>query len=128
MTKNVTVFKGCIFTDSLENYTNKTNVSLCQFLYFLDISYIVKHIEHNFYSNKDWHFKYDVGGMIKLSVVKFFRQLPYKKVVLSEEKAWLLGFKEKDIVIQIPSAGILYHFVKYRLGVEGTEQIMMMIG
>ena len=128
MTENATVFKGSIFTDSLENYTNKTNVSLCQFLSFLDISDIVKHIEHNFYSNKDWHFRYDIGGMVKLSVVKFFRQIPYKKVIITGEEAWLLGFKEKDGVIQIPSAGTLHHFVKYRLGVEGTEQIMMMIG
>ncbi|MDF1533739.1 MAG: ISNCY family transposase, partial [Methanosarcinaceae archaeon] len=60
--------------------------------------------------------------MIKLSVVKFFRQLPYKKVVLSEEEAWLLGFKEKDNVIQILSARTLHHFVKYRLGSKGTEQ------
>lgn len=128
MTEIAAVFKGTLFTDSLENYTNKHNVSLCQFLSFIDISDIVQHIEHNFYSDKYWHFRYDIGGMVKLSVVKFFRQIPYKKVEISEEEAWLLGFKEKDGMIQIPSGGTLHHFVKYRLGVEGTEQIMIMLG
>ncbi len=122
------MFKGVVFSDSLKNHIDSKNVSICQFLAFLDILDIVKHVEHNFYSNKDWHFRYDVGGMIKLSLVKFFRQVPYKKLVLSEEEAYLLGFKEKDGVIQIPSGGTLHHFVKYRIGVEGTDQIMMMVG
>ncbi len=60
--------------------------------------------------------------MIKLAVVKFFRQQPYKKLVISEEEAWLLGFKEKDGTIPIPSGGTLHHFVKYRLGVEGITK------
>ena len=51
-------------------------------------------------------------------MLKFFRQQPYKKVVLSDEEAWLLGFKEKDGIMQIPSGGTLHHFVKYRLGVK----------
>ncbi len=66
--------------------------------------------------------------MIKLAVVKFFRQQPYKKIVLSEEEAWLLGFKEKDGVISVPSGGTLHHFVKNRIGVEGINKIMEMVG
>ncbi len=66
--------------------------------------------------------------MIKFAVVKFFRQKPYKKIVLSEEEAWLLGFQEKDNKILIPSGGTLHHFVKYRLNVEGIDKIMMMVG
>ncbi len=49
-----------------------------------------QYIKHNFYSDKDWHFRYDIEAMIKFTVVKFFRQQPYRKVVLSEEEAWLL--------------------------------------
>jgi hypothetical protein len=128
MTEIATVFQGVVFSDSLKNHIDTKNVSICQFLEFLDIKDIVKHVENNFYSDKDWHFRFDVGGMIKLSVVKFFRKMPYKKLVISEEEAYLLGFKEKDGIIQIPSGGALHHFVKYRLGVEGTDQIMMIVG
>jgi len=89
------VFKGVSFTDSLENYFALKNVSICQFLFFLDIGDIAQYIEHNFYSDKDWHFRYNVEAMIKLAVVKFFRQQPYRKVVLSDEEAWLLRFQRK---------------------------------
>ncbi|RZB32827.1 MAG: hypothetical protein SRB1_01269 [Desulfobacteraceae bacterium Eth-SRB1] len=122
------VFKGVSFTDSLENYFALKNVSICQFLFFLDIGDIAQYIEHHFYSDKDWHFRYDVEAMIKLAVVKFFRQQPYRKVVLSKKEAWLLGFKEKDGIMQIPSGGTLHHFVKYRLGVNGVDKIMEMVG
>lgn len=84
---------------------NKINVSICQFLLFLDISDIAKHVEKQYYTDKDWHFKYDVAAMIKFAIVKFFRQDPYKKIVLSEEEAWQLGFQEKDGKTLIPSGG-----------------------
>ncbi|MGZ7050270.1 MAG: transposase [Methanobacterium sp.] len=123
------VFKGVSFTDSLKHYLSIENVSLCRFLFFLDIADIAQFIENNFYSDKDWHFRYDVAGMIKLTVIKFFRQQPYKKLVITEEEAWLLGFKEReDGTILIPSGGTLHHFVKYRLGVEGITKIMEMVG
>ncbi len=127
------VFKGVSFTDSLKNYLGKDNVSLCQFLCFLNIADIVQYVKNNFYSDKDWHFRYDISGMIKLVVVKFFRHQPYKKLVITEEEAWLLGFKERDngkgdYTIPIPSGGTLHHFVKYRLGVEGINKIMLMVG
>jgi hypothetical protein len=79
------VFKGVSFTDSLKNYLAIRNVSLCQFLLFLDIADIAQHIENNLYGDKDWHFRYDVSAMIKFAIVKFFRQQPFKKIVLSEE-------------------------------------------
>jgi len=68
--------------------------------------------------------------MIKLVVVKFFRQKSFKKTIstLTEEEAWLLGFQEKNNEIQIPTGSALHHFVKYRLGVEGIDKIMLMLG
>ncbi|KAF5428005.1 hypothetical protein C5S42_04005 [Candidatus Methanomarinus sp.] len=68
--------------------------------------------------------------MIKLVVVKFFRQTSFKKTIsnLTEEEAWLLGFQEKDDLIQIPIGSALHHFVKYRLEVEGIDEIMLMLG
>jgi hypothetical protein len=61
VTKVSKVFKGILVEDSLENYLNKVNVSICQLLFFLDIA--------------------------DIAIVKFFRQQPYKKIVLSEEEA-----------------------------------------
>jgi len=122
------VFKGVLLTDSLKNYLAIGNVSLCQFLFFLNIADIAQQIENHFYSDKDWHFRYNVSAMIKFAVVKFFRQQPYKKIILSEEEAWLLGFKEKDGKIPVPSGGTLHHFVKNRLGIEGINKIMEMVG
>ncbi len=123
------VFKGISVTDSLKNYLATKNVSLCQFLFFLNIADIAQQIEKDFYSDKYWHFKYDVSAMIKFAIVKFFRQQPYKKIQLSENDAWLLGFEEdKDGKISIPSGGTLHHFVKYRLNVEGINRLMEMVG
>lgn len=76
MTEIQSVYKGVTFTDSIDNYINKEHVSLFQFLFFLDIADIAKYVKDNFYSDKTWHFKYDVEAMIKLVVVKFFRQRP----------------------------------------------------
>ncbi|CAD6492869.1 MAG: hypothetical protein CHKLHMKO_00359 [Candidatus Argoarchaeum ethanivorans] len=72
MTEISKVFKGVSFADSIENYIGSKNVSICQFLFFLNIEDIPQYIEYNFYSDKDWHFRYDVEAMIKLVVVKFF--------------------------------------------------------
>lgn len=124
------VYKGVLITDSLENYIGKEHVSLCQFLFFLNITDIAQYVENNFYTDKTWHFKFNVEAMIKLVVVKFFRQKSFKKTIstLTEEEAWLLGFQEKDNEIPIPTGSALHHFVKYRLGVEGIDKIMLMLG
>lgn len=130
MAVNSKVFKGVLFTDSFKNYIATEHVSLCDFLHFLDITDIAQHIENNFYSNKDWHFRYEIEAMIKLLILKCFRQLSFKKTIasLTEEEAWVLGFKEKNGFIQIPSGATLHHFMKYRLGVKGTDQIIMILG
>jgi hypothetical protein len=73
MTEITKVYKGVPFTDSLGNYLGKEHVSLCQFLLFLNIADIAQYVQNNFYTNKTWHFKYDVEAMIKLTVVKFWQ-------------------------------------------------------
>src|SRR5665648_361918 len=77
VSKTNIVYKGVLFEDSFENYLNKESISICQFLYFLSIDDIAKHVERTFYTNKSWHFKYSVSSMIKLFVVKCFRNLSY---------------------------------------------------
>ena len=94
MAKNSIVCKGILFEDSFDNYLRRESVSICQFLYFLCIDDIAKHVERTFSTNKSWHFKYRISSMIKLSVVKRFRKLSYDKIIssLSDEEAILLSF------------------------------------
>ena len=97
MSKNSTVYRGVLFEDSFDNYRSIEGTSICQFLYFLCIDEIAKHVERTFYTNKSWHFKYSISSMIKLSVVKCFRKLSYDKTIssLTEEEAILLSFLMK---------------------------------
>src|SRR5659263_267882 len=68
--------------------------------------------------------------MIKLFIVKCFRTLSYDKTIssLTEEEAILLSFFDENDQIKLPSGGTLHHFVKYRLGEEGINEIMMLLG
>ena len=124
------VYKGVLFEDSFENYLNKESISICQFLYFLCIEDIAKYVERTYYTNKDRHFRYKVSSMIKLFIVKCFRTLSYDKTIssLTEEEAILLSFFDENDQIKLPSGGTLHHFVKYRLGEEGINEIMMLLG
>jgi hypothetical protein len=99
MAKNSMVYKGVLFEDSFDNYLSRESTSICQFLYFLCIDDIAKHVERIFYTNKSWHFKYRISSMIKLSVVKCFRKLSYDKTIssLTEEEAILLSFLMKTV-------------------------------
>ena len=130
--KNSMIYKGVLFEDSLENYLGRESISICQYLYFLCIDDIAKHVERTFYTNKSWHFKYNISSMIKLFVVKCFRKLSYDKIIssLTEEEAILLSFFDENDhgQIKLPSGGTLHHFVKYRLGEEGINEIMMLLG
>ena len=91
------VYKGIPVTDSLKNYLTATSVSICQLLFFLDISDIAQTIEKEFYSDKEWHFKYDVAAMIKFAIVKFFRQNPIRKYFCHKMKHGYLVFKIKKV-------------------------------
>ena len=68
--------------------------------------------------------------MIKLSVVKCFRKLSYDKTTssLTEEEAILLSFFDESGQIIFPCGETLHHFVKYRLGEKGINEIMMLLG
>ena len=83
VSKTNIVYKGVLFEDSFENYLNKESISICQFLYFLCTEDIAKYVERTYYTNKDWHFRYNVSSMIKLFIVKCFRTLSYDKTISS---------------------------------------------
>ncbi len=130
MVKKCMRYKGVHFEDSLDSHLNKENISICQFLHFLCIDDVAKHVERTYYTNKSWHYRYDVSSMIKLFIVKCFRQLSYKKTIssLTDEEAILLSFCDESGVIIIPSGKTLHNFVKYRLGERGLNEIMMLVG
>src|SRR5674476_1320343 len=130
VSKTNIVYKGVLYEDSFENYLNKESISICQFLYFLCIEDIAKYVEHTYYTNKYWHFKYNVSSLRKLFIVKFFRKLSYDKTIssLTEEEAILLSFCDENGQIKLPSGGTLHHFVKYRLGEKGINDVMMLLG
>jgi hypothetical protein len=123
-------YKGVLFEDSIENYLSRETASICQFLHFLSIEDISQYIELTVYTNKLWHFKYNVSSMIKLFIVKCFRNPSYEKTVssLTEEEAILLSFCDQNGQIRLPSAGTLHHFVKYRFGQDGVNELMIMVG
>lgn len=130
MAKKSIEYKGVLFEDSIENYLNRESASICQFLHFLCIEDISKYVERTLYTNKRWHFKYNVSSMIKLFIVMCFRKLSYEKTVssLTEEEAILLSFYDENGFIKLPSGKTLHHFVKYRLGEDGLKEIMMLVG
>lgn len=130
MRKTDIIYKGVLFKDSFENYLNKESVSICQFLHFLCIEDISKHVECTYYTNKYWHFKYNVSSLIKLFIVKCFRKLSYDKTIssLTKEEAIMLSFYDINGQIKLPSGGTLHHFIKYRLGEKGINDIMMFLG
>ncbi len=68
--------------------------------------------------------------MINLFVVKFFRKFSYDKTVsfLTDEEAILLSFFDENDQIKLPSGGTLHHFMKYRFGEEGINEIIMLSG
>ncbi len=67
--------------------------------------------------------------MIKLTIVKCFRDLSFNKTIssLSDEEALLLHFVNDGGNISLPTGSTLHHFVKYRLGTDGLQHIMRMI-
>jgi len=125
-----TVLDGICIGDNLANYLNTDNISICQFLHFLDIDDIAYYIESSYYTDKGWHFRYKVSSMIKLIVVKCFRNLSFEKTIstLTKEEAQLLSFEENYGILNLPSPATLHHFVKYRLGEAGLNEVMFKFG
>lgn len=123
-----TVYKGVLYIDSLQNYVGKENVSICFLLNTLNIDDIAKHVEENYYSTK-WHFHYGASSMLKLTILKLYRDQSYSKTIasLTDEEALLLGFVDNDGDIAVPTRSTLHGFIKDRLGLEGFEHIMGMI-
>jgi transposase, IS4 family len=111
MAKKSMMYGGVQFEDFIENYLNRESASICQFLHFLCIEDISKHVERAYYANNSWHYKYNISSMIKLFIVML-----------------LLAFYDENGFIKLPSPKTLHNFVKYRLGEDGISEIMMLVG
>jgi hypothetical protein len=68
--------------------------------------------------------------MLKLAVVKFYRQQSYRDTISSliDEDCRYLGLPWKDDGFAYPAPSTLHHFVKYRLKEEGFEMLMTLLG
>jgi hypothetical protein len=90
----------------------------------------VKYVEEHHYSDKVWHYRYDPELMIKLAIIKCFRRRSYEKTILSltAEECIILEVPEVEDKFKLPSPKTLHHFVKYRIGEEGFENIMRIVG
>jgi hypothetical protein len=105
-------------------------MSIIQFLNYIDWYSLLSYIEENGYSKGGAHFRYDPLLMLKLIVVKCFRRLSYRDTIasLSEEDCRNLGVSRTEDGYHLPAHTTLHHFVKYRLKAEGFENLMHIIG
>jgi hypothetical protein len=104
--------------------------SICALLTRLDIRDIVEYIDRMYYSDKKWHYRFNIEAMIKLIVAMHFRKHSYEKTIfsLTESDIRDLGFIDSQDRVILPSPSTLHHFVKYRLGVTGIKDVIKMIG
>lgn len=105
-------------------------IPVSQYLQHIDWYFLVEYVEHNCYKGGGNHFRYDPLLMLKLVVVKFYRQQSYRDTVssLSDEDCRYLGLPWNGNGFTHPAPSTLHHFVKYRLKEEGFETLMKIIG
>jgi hypothetical protein len=99
----------------------KDGSSLIEFLSFLDIGDIEEHVRTNYYERIPQH---NVGAMLRLSAVYYFYgDRGYGRIVesLTEHELRLLNLKKP------PSSSALHHFIHYRIGEQGFENVMEMV-
>lgn len=103
---------------------------ISQFLNYINWYSMLHYIEEHGYKMGGNHFRYDPLLMLKLIVVKCFRQLSYRDTLasLSEDDCRNLGVPRAEKGYNPPAHSTLHHFVKYRLKEEGFEMLMHIIG
>ena len=105
-------------------------ISICRYLQHVDMYQLVRYVEKYCYKAGGNHYRHDPLVMLKLVVVKFYRQLSYKDTLLAltDEDCRGLGLPWNKNRYVIPAHSTLHHFVKYRLKEEGFEKLMEIIG
>jgi len=104
--------------------------TITKLLSHVDLIPVEKHIEKKYYAETGRRFCFDVGLMVRLVVVKSFRDLSFRKTLysLTYEDCHYLRVPEIDGEFRIPSPSAFHAFVKYRLGEEGFRKIMELVG
>ncbi|CAJ0596548.1 unnamed protein product [Cylicocyclus nassatus] len=119
--------------DSLEEVIEPLNKgpypSISLFLSFGNFKDIASPIEKKYY--KGQHFHYPVELMLKLTVIKFYREIPFRKLkesLTQEDLECLFTCEELKTGVKIPSGKTVHHFLYYRLGKEGVIDLMQLLG
>ena len=103
--------------------------SICWLMSQLNLKDIADSIEKEYYvQGSKNYFHYPVELMIKLFVVVMYRRIPFRYVqskLTGEDIAHLLP---RNAPYSLPSGTTLHHFIKYRLGEDGVEELMFRIG
>ena len=88
---------------------------------------IAETIECEYYDQNTPRQHYPAVVMLKLLVIKCFRKLSYARTIqtLTEEDCNNPGGSLEE---PLPRPATLHHFVKYRLGVDGLNRIMTLVG
>ena len=104
-------------------------ISICLLLSQLVLNSLREQILEKYYFLEHNRFRYDPMLLLKLAIVRNFRNLTYKSINfhLSFEDCELLGISNVNGQFQLPAGSTVHHFVKTRLGVDGFNEIMAYI-
>ncbi len=107
--------------------TMPQGILLLSFLASPALETFAETIEREYYDQKTPRQHYPAVLMLKLLVIKCFRKLSYARTIqtLTEEDCDNLGISLED---SLPHPATLHHFVKYRLGVDGLNRVMTLVG
>lgn len=110
--------------------TIEEGTTITKLLSHVDLIPVEKHIETKYYAETGRRFCFDVGLMVRLVVVKSFRDLSFRKTLysLTYKDCRYLRIPEINGEFKIPSPSAFHAFVKYRLGEEGFRKIMELVG
>jgi len=104
--------------------------SITELLFHVDLTPVENHIITKYYDKDNRKFSFDVGLMLRLVVVRNFRNLSFRKTLysLTGEDCRYLKIPQINEQYRIPSSSSFHGFMKYRLGDEGFREIMELIG
>ena len=108
---------------------NPEGIPITYLLSRLDLKTSAKKIETLCYAPN--HFHYPVDLMLKLLIIKCYRKVSYRVLnatLTDEDLLYLFSHDQLKAGISLPSPKTLHHFLHYRLGEKGLEDLMISIG
>jgi len=122
------------FVDETQGLTLReilpNQMSVCQYLQYVDLYHLERYVVENCYKTGRERTIYDPLTMLKLIIVKFFRDASYADTLrsLTEQDCRYLGLPWTAEGYIVPAKSTLHHFVKYRLKEEGVKHLMEIVG